>query len=98
MSEQIDIITAINELLEDAEYWDQVLAPPPKAEHQPPTPAPAPLPQPRPPKICTVIQRLRQSEKTGDAPDHTAATTEVTARTTVYNRAVNKHLHRRHRS
>ncbi|KMQ87906.1 ubiquitin carboxyl-terminal hydrolase [Lasius niger] len=55
MSEQTDIIQAINELLGDPEFWDEVLPPHPRFE---PTPsAPAPLPQPRPPKVGTLIQR-----------------------------------------
>ncbi|KMQ93143.1 obscurin-like protein 1 isoform x2 protein [Lasius niger] len=55
MSENTDIISVINELLGDPEYWDQVLEPPSKAEQPPP--ASAPLPPPQPPKVGTIIQR-----------------------------------------
>ncbi|KMQ86700.1 ubiquitin carboxyl-terminal hydrolase [Lasius niger] len=55
MSEQIDIITAINELLGDPEYWDQALPLPPRADHPPLTPAPTQ--PPRAPKVGTIIQR-----------------------------------------
>ncbi|KMQ84052.1 hypothetical protein RF55_18526 [Lasius niger] len=55
MSEQTDIIQAINELLGDLEYWDKVL--PPHFRPEPTPPAPAPFPQPRPPKVGTLIQR-----------------------------------------
>ncbi|KMQ82216.1 ubiquitin carboxyl-terminal hydrolase [Lasius niger] len=55
MSKQQDVIAAITELLDDPDYWGEVLPPPPKAEQPPP--APAPLPQPRPPKVGTIIQR-----------------------------------------
>jgi hypothetical protein len=55
MSNSIDIIDAINELLGDPEYWGEVLPPPPKADQPPP--APVPPPQPRPPKVGTIIQR-----------------------------------------
>ncbi|KMQ82021.1 hypothetical protein RF55_24466 [Lasius niger] len=56
MSENIDIITAINELLGDPEYWDQALPLPPRAEHPPL--APAPTQQSRAPKVGTIIQRF----------------------------------------
>ncbi|KMQ82452.1 hypothetical protein RF55_22921 [Lasius niger] len=55
MSEQIDIIVAINELLGDPGYWDKALPPHPRPEKPPP--APAIPPQPRPPKVGTIIQR-----------------------------------------
>lgn len=55
MSEQIDIIDAINELLGDPGYWDEALPPHPRPEQPPP--APAPPPQPRMPKVGTLIQR-----------------------------------------
>ena len=55
MSEQIDIIDAINELLGDPGYWDEALPPHPRPEKPPP--APAIPPQPRPPKVGTMIQR-----------------------------------------
>ncbi|KMQ81900.1 ubiquitin carboxyl-terminal hydrolase [Lasius niger] len=55
MSEQIDIIDAINELLGDPGYWDEALPPHPRPEKPPSTPA---VPsQPRPPKVGTLIQR-----------------------------------------
>ncbi|KMQ92282.1 ubiquitin carboxyl-terminal hydrolase [Lasius niger] len=55
MSEQTDIIQAINELLGDPGYWDEALPPHPRPEKPPPTPTIPP--QPRPPKVGTLIQR-----------------------------------------
>ncbi|KMQ82402.1 ubiquitin carboxyl-terminal hydrolase [Lasius niger] len=61
MSENIDIITAINELLGDPEYWDQALPLPPRAEHPPL--GSTPTQQPRAPKVGTIIQRSAHINK-----------------------------------
>ncbi|KMQ82872.1 hypothetical protein RF55_21618 [Lasius niger] len=57
MASTNEIISSINELLGDPEYWAEVLDNVPGTSNPPPNPAPQPPPPPRPPRVGTVVQR-----------------------------------------